>query len=1203
MIGSIYIFEVRRLLKSLSTYIFFGVLLLVSYLLALLAGGAFPTANFNIAGEKILVNSPIIIDAFFTVLNNYIGLIILVAIVGNCVLRDFSLNTYSMIFTTPVNKFSYLFGRFAGSLTVTLLVLTAPAFGLMLGYASPMVLAEKIGAFSITPYIYTYCESVMFNAIYLGAVFFAVSIIARDIFMVWVSLIIYFVALIIATQIFVSLDLQTTAALIDPTGNFAKRTISKYWSTYEKNHNLYSFTGMFLWNRIVWMAVALGVWFLGFSLFSFTASPRRFLVFGKKFKDSSEITLALPATNFHALPTASQAFSTSAQLKSLWSLALDECKSLIRNTYFRIILLFGMLLLFAVSFQVGKIYDTQTLPVTYQMIEYFGDTFQLFVITLTIIFGGELVWKARERRMDNILDAMPVPNWVFFLSKLAGLWFMQVILMAIVMVCGIIVQLFKGYTNFEILLYIKMLFAVRLVDLWMLAVLSIFVQTLVRNKYLGFFIVGLFYFWNMFFAQTVLNTNLVVFSGDPGITYSAINGFGQAVFPFVVYKVYWGAFCLILAGFSNLLWTRGSDDRLSVRWKAALTPGKKGSWAVVFIGLILFAGSGGYIYYNTNVVNKFYTKFQEDEMSAQYEKKFRQYRNTPQPKITGVTLKVDLFPNTLSLKAEGVYKIRNKTASNIDSIHIIIRDEVKIDTMIFGIPAKRVFTAPEYAYLIYQLQKPLQPGDSTEISFKLELQPKGFKEKFTGLSTPLYNGTFINNGNFLPEIGYWDNFELSDNQERKKHGLGYRATSNAMKDSAFYKQKNLFTHDADFITFDATVSTVPDQVAIAPGYLKGEWTENNRRYFHYVMDKPIINFYSFLSARYTIRKEQWNGINLEIYYQHGHEYNLDRMFLGMKKALGYYTTQFSPYQHKQVRIIEFPRYATFAQSFPNTIPFSEGIGFIADVNDSSESDIDYPFYVTAHEVAHQWFAHQVVGADVEGSNALSESMAQYGAIMVMEKQYGEAKLRKFLRLEEDRYLTARSNESEKEKPWALCDAMQGYILYQKGGIMMHSFSKYIGEDSVNMALRRFLDQFAFKAPPYPTTMDLVRHLDAVTPDSLKYLLQDAFLKIAIYDNKVDTASITKVGSQYRADYIISSQKYYADSTGKETAAGTDNYVEIGVYKNKTDLIERRMYKLKPGANTFSTMYNDKPYKVVIDPRILLIDKKPDDNEKRFEEKK
>jgi ABC-2 type transport system permease protein len=80
---------------------------------------------------------------------------------------------------------------------------------------------------------------------------------------------------------------------------------------------------------------------------------------------------------------------------------------------------------------------------------------------------------------------------------------------------------------------------------------------------------------------------------------------------------------------------------------------------------------------------------------------------------------------------------------------------------------------------------------------------------------------------------------------------------------------------------------------------------------------------------------------------------------------------------EQFRIFEFPRYRTFAQSFPNTVPYSEGIGFIGRLK--KPTDIDFTYFVTAHELGHQWWAHQLIGADVEGSNMMSESLAEYSA--------------------------------------------------------------------------------------------------------------------------------------------------------------------------------------------------------------------------------
>src|SRR6185295_10600068 len=197
---------------------------------------------------------------------------------------------------------------------------------------------------------------------------------------------------------------------------------------------------------------------------------------------------------------------------------------------------------------------------------------------------------------------------------------------------------------------------------------------------------------------------------------------------------------------------------------------------------------------------------------------------------------------------------------------------------------------------------------------------------------------------------------------------------------------------------------------------------------------------------------------------------VQRMVDGVKRSLDYFSANFSPYQHKQVRILEFPAYARFAQSFPNTIPFSESIGFIADLRDKNA--IDYVFYVTAHEVGHQWWAHQVVGAQVKGTTMVTETMAQYSALMVMEKEYGPDKMRKFLQHELNGYLRGRGGELVAEMPLMLVED-QPYVHYRKGSLVMYALRDYIGEDKLNGAIRNVIASWAFKGPPYVRTSEMV----------------------------------------------------------------------------------------------------------------------------------
>ena len=121
------------------------------------------------------------------------------------------------------------------------------------------------------------------------------------------------------------------------------------------------------------------------------------------------------------------------------------------------------------------------------------------------------------------------------------------------------------------------------------------------------------------------------------------------------------------------------------------------------------------------------------------------------------------------------------------------------------------------------------------------------------------------------------------------------------------------------------------------------------------------------------------------------------------------------------------------------------------------------FYVVAHEMGHQWWGHQVVGANMQGATSLVETLAQYSALMTMEKEYGRDTMRKFLQYEMDNYLRARGAELLKERPLLRVEASQGYIHYRKGSVVMYYLREMIGEEAVNRALRKVLNKYGYAA--------------------------------------------------------------------------------------------------------------------------------------------
>jgi len=413
------------------------------------------------------------------------------------------------------------------------------------------------------------------------------------------------------------------------------------------------------------------------------------------------------------------------------------------------------------------------------------------------------------------------------------------------------------------------------------------------------------------------------------------------------------------------------------------------------------------------------------------------------------------------------------------------------------------------------------------------------------------------------------------------------------------------SNNSDWVNVETVISTSPSQIAIAPGSLEREWTENGRRFFQYKLDHFSLNFYSFLSADYEVARKEWNGIKIEVYYLKEQPWNVPKMLRSVEKSLEYYTTNFGPYPHKEARIIEFPRIAQFAQAFPGTMPYSESIGFIANLK--NPDDIDMVYYVVAHEMGHQWWAHQVMGANMQGATLLSETLAQYSALMVMEKEYGRDMMRKFLKYEMDNYLRSRGRELLKERPLLKVDSNQGYVHYRKGSVVMFYLKEMIGEEAVNRALRKVLHEYGYAPPPYPVSYALVDAFRDETPPQYRYLIQDLFYDITLFSNRTLSATAKKrADGKYDVTIHVDAKKFKADEKGEEREVPVNDWIEIGAFAKppkgkkygKTLYRDRVLMKSGEGAYTFTV--DEAPDKAGIDPFLLLIDRIPDDNTKTVE---
>jgi ABC-2 type transport system permease protein len=1192
MLARIFAFEVRYQLRQplfwISAILFFLMTFGAVTTDVIVVGGAIGSVNRN---------APFVLMQILLVMT-VIGTFLTTAFAAGSVYRDFESQADAIFFSLPLRKAEYLFGRLSGALVVSWMVYIAVVLGVFLGGFMPWLEPERIGPFQMGPYVFSMLAFVLPNVIITGAIFFTLATLTRSLFATYAGVVVFFVGYAISGIFLGDLQNRTLAALVDPYGFGAFELVTRYWTVIEKNQGAMPLRGILLENRLLWLGVAAAFLLFTWARFRFTTggstSSRR-----KSRKLQAE-PAATGERNISVapLPVSMQRFDRAAAWKQFWRQTRIETIGALRGAPFLVMLFAGLLNVFGSIYSLDDLYGTKVYPVTNLMLRAVIGAFGLFLFLVLTFYSGEMVWRERTLRMSETLDALPVPTWVGWSSKLCALGGIILAMLVAVMLTCIGFQASTGYMNFEIPLYLKGLFLVALPQFLFYAALCLFVQVLVDNKFVGWLGSSLFYIAGFILPALRLEHHLYRFGTAPEAPYSDMNGYGHFVQPLSWFYLYWALICAGLVALAHLLWVRGSETSFILRLRVARQRLTRPAAASLMACVAGAAVVGAFIFYNTNILNHYRPTKTRFDRQARYEKEYRQYLRLPQPRVTEVESDVDIRPEDRSVSIRGKYVLQNKTSAPIDHLHLYLNPDVIVHTLApSGARIER--EDKDLGYRIYRLDPPLAPGADMEVRYDLAIENHGFVNNGPR-NEIVANGTFFNSADFFPHVGYSKTGELDDPTERRRRDLPPVQRFPKIDDVAA-RGDNYLSAEADWVKFATTVSTSPDQIAIAPGYLKREWTENGRRYFRYEMDSPIFDFFAYLSARYAVKRDHWNDVAIEIDYHPVHAYNVDRMIEAVKKSLDYFTTNFGPYQHKQVRIVEFPRYATFAQSFPNTIPFSESIGFIARLDDRPDA-IDFVTYVTAHEVAHQWWAHQVMGGNVQGATLMSETMAQYSALMVMEHMVGPDKMRRFLKYELDRYLNGRGGERVEELPSYLVED-QPYIHYRKGSLVMYALKDYVGEEPLNAALSQYVKAVAFQQPPYTYSIEFLDYIQRAVPPERRKILDDLFRTITLYGNKATHATWSKrADGKYVVRIEVEAAKFKADGKGKETPVALDDWIDFGVFGEKEPkgpsegrLLALEKRHVEGPSGTFELVVDQEPIKAGIDPFNKLIDRDPDDN--------
>jgi ABC-type transport system involved in multi-copper enzyme maturation permease subunit len=1191
----IFRFELAYQLRRVWPWLFFAVVLYLSFLMGR------DTSLSDAMYEDFFANSAFAI-AKSTVIGGLVWLLIAAPVAGEAAARDVATGMHPLIYTAPISKAEYLGGRFLAALTLNALILVAVQVGILISIYLPGTNASVIGPFRPAAFLSVYAFISLPNAIVATAIQFAMALRTGRATMSYVaSVLLVFTGFFFASflNFFVR---QGLGSLVDPIGiNFIIEDLAHEWTTIERNTRLITLEGTILWNRLLLLGVAVVALTLAYRHFHFAhrvqgaAWWRR-----RRHRDAHS---PMPATIVAAsepidVPQMPRTFGMRLQMRQTLAIAWDSFRT-IATSKVGLALLTGVpLLTVLIVFTQMESLGTPLVPRTARVVSELtaplsAELSRWVIIPLVVVFfAGELVWKERDGGVSEITDTMPGSEWAPLLGKFLGLALLLVAFMSLLMAAGMAAQLILHYQNFQITLYLKMLFGLQLPEYFLFAVLALVVHVLANQKYIGHLVAIIAYMFIVLATTLGVEHNLLVYGAGPRWSYTEMRGFAGSVGPWVWFKLYWAAWAIMLAVVAKLLWVRGKEGGLRARLRLARTRFTRVAAMTSAVAIALVVSLGGFIFYNTNVLNEYHSSSAIKDRQAEYERQYGRYANIAQPKLTGTKLRVEIYPERRAVGISGSYRLMNRSALPIDSIHVTTAlGGIKTGAVTFDRSSKVAVDDEEHGYRIYALEKPLAPGDTLRLDFEVSFEQQGFGNHGRSPAVDA-GGSYFTAAMWFPFVGYQPRRALIAASERRAYGLPPRPVVASLYDD----EANDATALREGIAFDAVVGTAGDQVAVTDGALRRTWTEGGRSYFHYSTDAPIGDEWTFFSAHYAVREERWKDIDIRILHDPEHTAHLDRMMRSTRASLDYYTQQFGPYPFHHLTFVEHPAGAGMgAHADAGMISYGQGMAFWVPKDEPRKLDMLYA--VWTHEMAHQW---TVPAAIKEGVGFLVEGLAWYSGMLVVRESRGDEQLRQLTTFMRYPYPHPPIRRGE-----PLLRALDPYLSYRRGPFAMYALSEYIGADRVNGVLRQLIARNDSVGALPVTTLDLYRGLKAVTPDSTQYLLHDLLAVNTFWEFKTNRVrAVESTGGAWQVTMDVRARKIVYDSAGVKTEVPMDEWIPIGIFgeaeQGHDDLsapLYMRMHRIRSGEQTITVTVPRKPVRAGIDPYHLLDWEQPeaDDN--------
>ena len=544
MFGGVFGFELRYQMRNPV----FWVAVIVFFLLSF---GATTIDQIQIgSGGNVHKNAPFAI-AQVVIIMSLFYMFVSTAFVANVIVRDDETGFGPIVRATRITRTAYLLGRYCGAYVAAAIGFFAVLAGIWLGTFMPWVDSEVLGPNVFSYYAVPFLWIGLPNLLLTSALFFALATATRSMMATYLGVIGFLILWTIANVV---LDrnpaYELAGAYGEPFGIGAFSYATKYWTAADRNTLVPPLDGMFLWNRAVIVAIGLGALALATTTFRFGTKASK--ASRRALKLQEQVEAPAPAGPAGPLPTPSFGRATAwAQLRARTRLELGQ---VFKSPAFFVLMALGLFNAAGSMVDFGEIFGTPVLPVTRVVIGLLEGAFGIIPVIIAIYYAGELVWRERDRKIHEIIDASAIPDWAYVVPKALAVVLVMVAILLVSVVAGIVAQLLHGYSDIEIGKYLLWYVLPDTVFFTLIAVLAVFIQALSPSKYLGW---GLMVFYFIIVRVTLRNLGfgdaLYNYGQSPPLPLSDMNGMGTFWIGAWWLRLYWTAFAVMLLVLAHAL--------------------------------------------------------------------------------------------------------------------------------------------------------------------------------------------------------------------------------------------------------------------------------------------------------------------------------------------------------------------------------------------------------------------------------------------------------------------------------------------------------------------------------------------------------------------------------------------------------------------------------------------------------------------------